>query len=101
MLLNLPPGAGPEAIEGAPPLGTRAEVADAIDAVFPMVVFGEDGRGTFARHENLVTFDIGTHDPVATVVVNARGGTAIADVMALLRDTGWRAFAPRTGVFLD
>ena len=101
MLLNLPPGAGRDAIEDAPPLGTRAEVADAIDAVFPLVVFGADGRGTFARHDNLVTFDIGRYDPVATVVLNARGGTAIADVMALLRTTGWRAFAPRAGVFLD
>lgn len=101
MLLNLPPGAGPEAIEDAPPLGTRAEVADAIDAVFPMVLFGEDGRGTFARHDNLVTFDFGRDDPVATMVVDARGGTAVADVMTLLRATGWRAFAPRAGVFIS
>jgi hypothetical protein len=100
MLLNLPPDAGYEAIEDAPPLGTRAEVADAIDAVFPFVVFGADGRGTFARDEDLVTFDIGRYDPVPTVVLDARGGTAIADVMTLLRTTGWRAFAPRDGVFV-
>lgn len=100
MLLNLPPGVGPDAIEDAPPLGTRAEVANAIDVVFPLVVFGTDGRGTFARHDTLVTFDIGRYDPVATVVLDARGGTAIADVMTLLRTTGWRAFAPRAGVFL-
>jgi hypothetical protein len=83
LLLALDVSAGPEAIESAPPLGSRAEVVEIL-------------RGVIPDH-----IDLGAADPVPTAVLEARGEAGVALVREVLLMTGWRAFAPKTGLFVS
>jgi hypothetical protein len=99
LLLALEVGAGPDSIETAPPLGARADVIEILRGVIPDL--GEvDSRTTLARPDGSVRVDIGRDDPVATAVVQGRGEAGVALVKEILLMTGWRAFAPKTGLFM-
>jgi len=101
MLLNLPPGAGAEDVEMAPPLGGRDEVLDRLGAVMPGISSDARGRCLYSRPDHAITIDLGPGEPVATAVVDAEGDGAIAAVRALLETTGWRAYAPKLGRFVE
>jgi hypothetical protein len=101
MLLNLSPDHGVERIEDAPPLGPRADVLQTLASVLPGIRADENGRCTVKRPDYSVTVSIGTDDTVATAVVDSQGEAAVAAVQSILRATGWRAFAPRRGAFID
>jgi hypothetical protein len=99
LLLNLNVSDGPEAIEGAPPLGTRDDVVAILHGLIPDLHGDESGR-VLSRHDRSIKLDLGVHDPVQTVVVEARGEAGAALVKEVLTMTGWRAFAPKTGLFV-
>jgi hypothetical protein len=98
LLLALDVSAGPEAIETAPPLGTRAEVAAILHGVIPDLDISKSP--VLARPDGSVRIDLGPRDPVPTAVLVAHGEAGVALVKEVLLMTGWRAFAPKTGLFM-
>jgi hypothetical protein len=101
MLLNLPPAASRAEIERAPALGSRPEVQRAIAAALPDVAFHDGGRGSLFRTNVNVSFDLGPGDAIWAVVVRAEGPAAASTLQLLLSATGWRAYAPKRGDFVD
>jgi hypothetical protein len=99
MLLDLDVTAGPDAIETAPPLGSRHEVIARITGAIPDVRVNAAGR-VLSRADDSIVMDLGRDDPVATAIVDARGEAGVALVKEVLLVTGWRAFAPKTGLFV-
>jgi hypothetical protein len=99
LLLNLHPSDGMTEIETSPPLGSRARVIGAVRTAVPGIQF-TDGRGELTGDDHRVTIDLGADDPVRAIVAGAEGDNGIEMVMALLQQTGWRAYAPRAGVFV-
>ena len=100
MLLNLPPSAEPKDLEDAPPLGTQADVRARIAAILPSIVFDDTGKGRVADADHSVEIDLGRGDPVYTAVVELKGN-ALPLLAALLEKTGWRAYAPKRGAFVN
>ncbi len=100
LLLALDVSSGPEAIETAPPLGSRAQVVAILRGVIPDLAF-EPTRVVLSRPDGSVSVDLGPHEPVPTAVLEARGEAGAALVKELLIMTGWRAFAPKTGLFVS
>ncbi len=101
MLLNLPPEAGTEAVEHAPPLGSREEVVRRLQSALPELRIAEDGRGTLERADCALRVRLGADDQVATVVIDAIGAGAPEALRKVVSTTGWRVFAPRRGAFVD
>ena len=99
LLLDLAVTAGPDAIETAPPLGSRRDVAALLAGVIPDVHADAAGR-VLSRNDGSISVDLGLQDPVATAIVDARGEAGVALVKEILLMTGWRAFAPKTGLFV-
>ena len=100
LLLNLTIASGPESVETAPALGDRSKVVEILRGVVPDLAMDGDGR-TMSRADRSLRIDLGKHDPVPTVVVDARGEAGAALVREILLMTGWRAFAPKTGLFVS
>jgi hypothetical protein len=101
MLLNLGPADGLPQIEDAPPLGERAAVMDRVRAVIPGIEFDARGRGVFNGEHSTVTIDLGPDDPVQTAVAAAEGADGLAALRQLLDISGWRAYSPKSGAFVD
>lgn len=99
LLLNLEVTATPESVEKAPPLGSRREVTQILSGVIQDLE-ASPASHVLTRADGSLTLDLGRHDPVATVVVDARGEAGVALVKEVLLMTGWRAFAPKTGLFV-
>jgi hypothetical protein len=99
LLLALDVSAGPEAIESAPPLGSRAEVAAILHGVIPDLDIS--ASPILVRADGSVRIDLGARDPVPTAVLIANGEAGVALVKEVLLMTGWRAFAPKTGLFIS
>ena len=100
MLLNLEPSAPRTDIEYAPPLGSRQEVAAQITRVLGTLVEEGDGRYGVAGADWRLGFDVGREDPVWTVAVEVRGNEAAVEALdTLARETSWRVYVPRLGVF--
>jgi hypothetical protein len=99
LLLGLDVSAGPDAIETAPPLGTRHDVAGILTGVIPDLHVDPAAR-ILSRADNSLTLDLGPHESIATIVVDARGEAGVVLVKEILLMTGWRAFAPKTGLFV-
>jgi hypothetical protein len=99
LLLKLDASAGPDAIETAPPLGSRADLVAILRGVISDLEV-DTKRQVLSRRDGSVRFDLGSTDPVPTVVVQARGEAGVALVKEVLDLTGWRAFAPKTGLFM-
>jgi hypothetical protein len=98
LLLNLDVSSGPESIETAPALGVRRDVIAILCGAIPDLVVDDTGR--VLSREDSIRIDIGAGDPVPTAVVDARGEAGVALVKEVLLITGWRAFAPKTGLFV-
>ena len=101
LLLNLGKQAGVDAIEHAPPLGTRAGVIATLQQALPGISFDQGGSGTVSRPDHAMTVDIGVADPVWTATLRASGDGAVSAVKALAEAADWRVFAPKRGVFVD
>ena len=101
LLLNLQPTDGIEQIEAAPPLGDRTRVIDAVRGVVPGISFGADGKGELVSSDHRVVLDLGRHDPVHAAVATVEGGTGIELLRTLMERHGWRAYAPKAGVFIE
>ena len=99
LLLAIDVSSGPEAIESAPPLGARADVAAMLRGVISDLS-GDERQSVLSRPDGSVKVDLGRSDPVPTVVIEARGEAGVALVKEVLLMTGWRAFAPKTGLFV-
>jgi hypothetical protein len=101
MLLNLDPLASLDAIESAPPLGSREDVTTMLHALMPDLELDRRRHGQLTWPGGAVVLDIGAADPVQTAVIRARGRQGIVLVRSVLEMTGWRAFAPKYGRFVD
>jgi hypothetical protein len=99
LLLALDVSAGPEQIESAPPLGSRDEVTAILHGVIPDLEIS--GSPILVRSDGSVRIDLGTRDPVPTAVLIANGEAGVVLVKEVLLMTGWRAFAPKTGLFIS
>jgi hypothetical protein len=100
LLLALDVSCGPEAIEKAPPLGSHTEVVTILCGVIPDLAVDQI-HAVLTRPDGSVRIALGPDDPVATAVVEARGEAGVALVKEVLLMTGWRAFAPKTGLFIS
>jgi hypothetical protein len=101
LLLNLGKQARADAIEQAPPLGTRAGVVARLQEALPGITFDERGSGSVSRPDHAMTVDIGVAEPVWTATLRASGDGALNAVRALAEAADWRVFAPKRGVFID
>lgn len=101
LLLNLDRAAGTEAIEHAPPLGSREETIAALRRALGDIRFEDGGRGTFTRPDFTIEIDLGVHDPVWAATVRASGAGAKSALRALAGTTGWRLYVPKRGIFMD
>jgi hypothetical protein len=101
MLLNLPAEAGVDAVEHAPPLGSRNEVVRRLESALPGLRITGDGRGAVEKADCAIEVSLGAEDPVATAVLDARGAGAVEAVRKLVHVTGWRVYAPRRGTFVE
>ena len=101
LLLNLQPTDGIDQIETAPPLGDRTQVIDAVQTVVPGISFGGDGKGEFVSSDHRVMLDLGRHDPVHAAVATVEGDTGVELLRTLMERHGWRAYAPKAGVFIE
>jgi hypothetical protein len=101
LLLNLKPGDGLEQIENAPPLGRRDEVIMALQGVAPGMSFDADGKADYIEPDYRLTIDLGRGNPVHTAVAAAEGDTAVELLRAVMQREGWRAYAPKAGVFVE
>jgi len=99
LLLGLDVSAGPDAIETAPPLGTRRDVAEILTGVIPDLHV-DLAKRVLSRADDSLKLDLGPHESIATIVVDARGEAGVVLVKEILLMTGWRAFAPKTGLFV-
>jgi hypothetical protein len=101
MLLNVPPDAGPDAVEFAAPLGPRQDVIATLAGLMPGLRPDARGRCVYVRPDHSMAIELGAMDPVVTAVLEAEGDGAIGALRALLARTGWRVFAPKLGRFVD
>ena len=101
MLLDLDPSAGREAIERAPPLGTRETVERRISHAMPGITFDEHGRGALIRPDVNISIDLASGKLVWTAVIQASGDGAASRLRTLLTETGWRIYAPQRGTFVN
>jgi hypothetical protein len=99
LLLALDVDKGPEAIETAPPLGSKLDVQEILVGIIQDLAPAE-APNILARADGSVRIDLGSSDPVVTAVLVARGEAGVALVKEVLLMTGWRAFAPKTGLFV-
>jgi hypothetical protein len=99
LLLNLEVTATPDCVEKAPPLGSRRELIQILSGVITDLDLSPTGY-VLTRPDGSLTLDLGPHDPIPTVVVDARGEAGVALVKEVLLMTGWRAFVPKTGLFV-
>ena len=101
LLLNLKPSDGPEQIEKAPPLGRKDEVIMALNGVAPGIRFDENGKGELIERDHRLTIDIGRDNPVHAAVASAEGDAAVDMLRMVMEREGWRAYVPRSGVFVE
>jgi hypothetical protein len=101
MLLNVTATAQPADIEAAPPLGPKDQVMARLREVLPDLEVDEKGRSHHTGPDHSVHLDIGAHQIVHTIVLEAAGETGISLVRWLLDITGWRAFVPKSGRFVE
>ena len=101
LLLNLQPTDGIDQIEAAPPLGDRAGVIEAVQTAVPGISFGVDGKGELVANDHRVAIDLGRDSTVHTAVAAVEGDNGIELLRALMERQGWRAYAPKAGVFIE
>lgn len=101
MLLNVTAAAEPADIEAAPPLGPKDHVMARLREVLPDLEVDEKGRSHHTGPDHSVHLDIGANTIVHTIVLEAAGETGISLVRWLLDITGWRAFVPKSGRFVE
>ena len=101
MLLNVGETAGPADIESAPPLGPKGDVLMRLREILPDLEVDAAGRSQHTGPDHSVRLDLGAHDIVHTVVIEASGKTGVSLVRWLLETTGWRAFVPKIGHFVE
>ena len=101
LLLNLGPADGLDQIENAPPLGSRDEVMTTVQESIPGMLFDADGKGELAGSDHRVSIDLGREAQVHAAVAAVEGDTGIELLRTVLERQGWRAYAPRSGVFIE
>jgi hypothetical protein len=101
LLLKLKATDGVDQIESAPPLGPRASVISALQEWIPGISFDAQGKGEVSASDHRLVLDIGAHPQVHAAVASAEGDTAIELLRSVLEREGWRAYAPKAGVFIE
>ena len=101
LLLNLQASDGIDQIETAPPLGDRASVIGVLQSSVPGISFDAAGKGEIYGADHRLTLDLGPHAMVHAAVASAEGEAALEMLRSVLEREGWRAYAPRAGVFIE
>jgi hypothetical protein len=102
MLLNLGPSADLTELESAPPLGPRDQVGGRIGGILGATEADGAGRAAASGPGWSLAFDLGQEEQVWTITVEAFGSDRSIDALErLARETGWRIFVPKLGVFVD
>jgi hypothetical protein len=101
LLLNLAPGGNAADIEYAPPLGNRDEVIERIAQAIGGIQFDARGRGVLRVPEVAAIIDVGRAAIVSSATAGAEGAAGAAAIARLLAETGWRAYVPIEGRFLE
>jgi hypothetical protein len=101
LLLKLQPGDGLDQIENAPPLGSREDVIGVLQDWIPGISFDAHGKGEVSAADHRLSLDIGPQPQVHAAVVSAEGEIALELLRSVLEREGWRAYAPKAGVFIE
>jgi hypothetical protein len=101
LLLNMTSSATAADIEYAPPLGNREDVIGRISHAIEGIEFDGRGRGVLRVSAVAAIVDVGRDEIVSSAIAGADGAVGRAAIARLLAETGWRAYVPRTGQFLD
>lgn len=101
LLLKLKPNDGLAQIETAPPLGPRTDVIQALQDWIPGISFDAQGKGEVSGADHRLALDIGPQAEVHAAVASAEGEAAIELLRGVLEREGWRAYAPKAGVFIE
>ena len=101
LLLNLKPSDGLDQIEKAPPLGARDQVIRVLQDWIPGISFDAQGKAEVSAPDHRLALDIGPHAQVHALVASAEGDLALELLRSVLEREGWRAYAPKAGVFIE
>jgi hypothetical protein len=101
LLLKLKPTDGLDQIEKAPPLGSREHIVRQLQEWIPGISFDAEGKGEVSAADHRLTLDIGPYAQVHAAVASAEGDTALELLRSVLERQGWRAYAPKAGVFIE
>jgi hypothetical protein len=106
LLLRVRPGietAEDLAEDAVIPLGTPAEVREAILRTYPQAHFTDETMGRLPNGHYAMQFSLGEDDPVrgVLVLVSGEADAALATITALCAANGWRAFDMNTEEFVD
>lgn len=84
------------------PLGQRAEVIAAVCAVAPATDFSDPTWGQLDRPDCSVEFNLGSGDPVRSLMLHVRGGSAVTGLVVELQERlGVRAVDMQDGAFFE
>jgi hypothetical protein len=80
------------------PLGSREQVKAAVDSAFGKLEWSEEGFAELAD----VSFDVGSDDPVETLVVQVHDGADIdLELFGLARENSWHITDSAMTEFID
>jgi hypothetical protein len=89
---------GEGAPDGGGALGSRAEVRDRVEVVWPQTTWDAGGTAWVERDDVTAELVLGTDDPVGSLTVHVRGGSdPVQAVLDLCRRSGWTAMDFSTG----
>ncbi len=77
----------------AMPMGTNAEIREAIGRIFSNVNWDDTAWGFWDSDLGSIEFNVGADEPVTSLALHIRAQDAVmTGVVALFRDNGWQAF---------
>jgi hypothetical protein len=82
------------------PLGSLTEIQRQVTAALPQSQWLEDRWGQYQDADCSMEFNLGSEDPVTSLMIHARG-FAIHAVLHLIAVSGWVALDTTTGTWMD
>ena len=84
------------------PLGTQAEVHQAISNIFPGTDWSDPEWGVFDSEIGSIEFNLSSDDPIEDLMLHVRASNGIVPpIVALCRQQHWLAIDCSTGDFLE
>jgi len=83
-------------------LGSPEYVLAKLASIFPSINLTDPTWGGLDTEDGSIEFNIGSKDPIKTMMLHARGGNSVIGAIQMLCDqTGWRALDMTTGDFIN